>query len=90
MAPKPRTGILRQDYGTVIGAVVLLLFSLLSAMRLTSSTHAWTVCDPETAVQKFWLFVPLLAVSVTDAPGARDVVFVSLQVIGVVTPSTAN
>ena len=56
MEKRPRTGVRGllsdlQGYGTVIDAVVLLFVSLLSPMRLTSSTQAWTVCVPDTAGQ---------------------------------------
>src|SRR5690242_19543410 len=51
----------------------VLLFSLLSAIRLTSSTNAWTVCVPAVAVHILPLG-PSFAVSVTDDPGAIELV----------------
>ncbi len=62
---------------TLSGAVVLLLFSLPSEMRFTSSTQACTVCAPDVALQVECPCGPLLAVSVTLAPGASDCVYVS-------------
>src|ERR1700730_8852847 len=47
----------------------VLLFSLLSAMRLTSSTNAWTVCVPAVAVHILPLR-PQFAERVTDDPPA--------------------
>src|SRR5258706_493848 len=63
-----------------------LLVSLLSTMRLTSSTQARTEWAPATAVQFLLPAGPLLAVSVTLCPTARDCVYVSDQEI--VAPST--
>jgi hypothetical protein len=53
-------------------AMSWLFCSLLSAMRFTSSTQAVSVCDPAVAVQVLFPRGPLLAVAVTDWPGASE------------------
>src|SRR5882762_1124494 len=51
-----------------------------STIRLTSSTHARSVCLPELAVQVLLPVGPKLAVTVTDWPAPSDVVVLSEQV----------
>src|SRR6185295_12768652 len=71
---------------TVSELVSVLLLSLLSAMRLVSSTLARIVCVPLVAVQVLEPLGPLLAVSVRVAPAASEVVLVFDQFTSV--PST--
>src|SRR4029434_2279657 len=71
---------------TINGALSVLLPSLLSAIRLISSTFAKIVCGPVVAVQVPDPLGPPFAVTVRDAPAASEAVLVSDQFIGV--PST--
>src|SRR5262245_61313284 len=71
---------------TVNGELSVLLPSLLSAMRLMSSTLARMVCDPAVAVHALEPPGPPLAVTVRDAPAASEAVLVSDQLTGA--PST--
>src|SRR6478735_249910 len=76
----------------VIGPTVsclsrVLLASLDSPIRLTSSTNACTVCGPAVAGHDPAV-PPPFAVRVTDAPAASDAVRVSENVL--LTPSTLN
>src|SRR6516165_1202970 len=64
---------MRSGRPTVSVLESVLLFSLLSAIRLTSSTNAWTVCVPAVAVHILPLGPPS-AVSVTDDPGGIELV----------------
>ncbi len=66
---------------------MMLFVSLLSVIRLISSTFAFTVWVPSTAVQVAPVEPPL-AVSVTDAPGASEPVWVSDQTPGPAAPSS--
>src|SRR5664279_244495 len=72
---------------TVNAASRVLFASFASWIRFASSTWAWTVCGPVVAGQ-LPPAPPPFAVSLTEAPGARDVVWVSEKVL--MTPSTAN
>src|SRR5260370_800991 len=73
---------------TLNGTENLLLLRLTSLKRFTSSTHAWIVWAPEVALHVPMPEGPLLAVTVTLAPGASDWVSVSDQLTSV--PSTSN
>src|SRR5262245_56755074 len=73
---------------TIIGLLSVLLLSLLSAIRLISSTLATIVCVPTVAVQVLEPLGPPFAVTVREAPGSSDAVLLSDQVTGV--PSTEN
>src|SRR4030095_6006891 len=73
---------------TVNGALSVLLPSLLSAIRLMSSTFAKMVCEPAVAVHVLDPLGPPFAVTVRDAPAASEAVLLSDQFIGV--PSTEN
>src|SRR6185295_2677559 len=74
---------------TVNELVSVLLLSLLSAIRFTSSTCARIECVPLVAVQVLEPPLgPLLAVTVRLAPAASDVVLLSDQLTR--TPSTRN
>src|SRR3954453_4833250 len=64
---------------TAIEFVRLLLASLLSAIRFTSSTNARTECVPSVAVQVLEPVGPLFAVSVRLAPAASELELVSDQ-----------
>ncbi|OQC60950.1 MAG: hypothetical protein BWX50_01673 [Euryarchaeota archaeon ADurb.Bin009] len=72
---------------TVICFSMTLLFSFSSAIRLTSSTWAFTVCVPATAFQ-VEPAEPPFAVTVTQAPGASDPVWVSDQTPDPAAPSS--
>ena len=72
---------------TVICSLLTLFASSLSAIRLTSSTWAFTVCVPATAFQVAPAEPPF-AVTVTHAPGAIDPVWVSDQTPGPAPPSS--
>jgi len=66
---------------------MILFVSSLSVIRLISSTLAFTVWVPSTAVHVAPAEPPL-AVSVTDAPGASGPVWVSDQTPGPAAPSS--
>src|SRR5258708_4302923 len=70
------------------GTESLLLLRLTSLKRFTSSTHAWMVWKPAVAIHVLSPGGPLLAVSITLAPGASDWVSLSDQLTAV--PSTPN
>src|SRR5258708_13163961 len=72
-----------------IGSVSLLLFSLVSPTRFTSSSQASTVCGPEPGDQVALPEGPLLAVTVMLWPGANAAVLLSDQ-LPTVPPSTRN
>src|SRR5258706_6013913 len=72
---------------TSIGSVSLLLFSLVSPTRFTSSSQASTVCGPEPGDQVALPEGPLLAVTVMLWPGASAAVLLSDQLTSV-PPST--
>ena len=61
----------------------VLLPSFDSGIRLMSSTNALTVYVPAAAVQAALAFGPPVAVTVADAPGAREEVKLSLQLTDV-------
>ncbi len=72
---------------TLICSVRTLLVSSLSAIRLTSSTSAFTMWVPSIAFQVAPVEPPF-AVSVTHAPGAIELVWVSDQTPGPAAPSS--
>src|SRR5262249_13121401 len=75
-------------YGTKTLANVLLFERFTSFIRFTSSTQACSVCDREDADQTLLPTGPPFAVTVTESPGASEVVVLSDQVTSV--PSMAN